>query len=59
MKCFVWAVWRRCRFVGYVKAYSEWDAQKKAEDEFGREIFIVRFCSMEQGALQPVEMDWF
>ena len=48
MKCFAWAVWKRCRLVGYVKAYSEWEAQRKAEDQFGKEIFIVRHASLEE-----------
>lgn len=42
MKMYVWSVWKRCRMVGYINAYSEWDALRKAEDRFGRDLFIVR-----------------
>jgi len=48
MKCFIWAVWRRCRLVGYVNAYSEWEAQRKAQNQFGSEIFIVRHGTLEK-----------
>ena len=48
MKCFIWAVWRRCRLVGYVNAYSEWEAQSKAQNQFGSEIFLIRHGIIEK-----------
>jgi hypothetical protein len=38
----LWAIWKRCRLAGYVNAYSEWEALKKAEEKFGKEIFVIR-----------------
>lgn len=52
VKNHIWAVWKRCRLAGYVEAYGQWDALKKAEEKFGKEIFLVRNESkepMEQG----------
>ena len=39
---YLWAVWRECRLVGYVKAYSEYSAMQKAEKEYGKRIFLER-----------------
>lgn len=39
---YVWAVWKECRLVGYVKAYSEYSALQKAEKEYGKRIFLER-----------------
>lgn len=52
MKNHIWAVWKRCRLAGYVEAYGQWEALKKAEDKFGKEIFLVR---MENEPREPVE----
>ena len=39
---YLWAVWKECRLVGYVKAYSEFSAMEKAEKEYGKRIFLER-----------------
>lgn len=39
---YLWAVWKECRLVGYVKAYSEYYAMQKAEKEYGKRIFLER-----------------
>jgi hypothetical protein len=52
MKFFVWAVWRRCRLVGYIKAYSEWEAQSKSESQFGKEIFIIRHSATDNSFVE-------
>ena len=42
MKMYSWAVWKNCRIVGYVEAYSEYDANIKAVNKYGRDIFLER-----------------
>ena len=42
MKPFTWMVWKRNRLVGYVVAYSEWDAYKIAAKEYGSEFYLER-----------------
>lgn len=42
MNEYLWAVWKDCRLVGYVKAYSEYSALQKAEKEYGKRIFLER-----------------
>lgn len=42
MKMYSWAVWKNCRIVGYVEAYSEYDANLKATNKYGRDIFLER-----------------
>ena len=42
MKKYMWSVWKKCKLSGYVGAYSQWEALKRAESQFGKEIFIVR-----------------
>lgn len=37
-----WTVYKNCRIVGCVIAYSEYDATAKAIKEFGNNIFLVR-----------------
>jgi hypothetical protein len=37
-----WAVWKNCRLVGYVVAYSEMEAIRKAESQFGKSFFLER-----------------
>ena len=37
-----WAVWKDCRLTGYIKAYSENDALKRAKEKFGENLFIER-----------------
>jgi hypothetical protein len=42
MNEYLWAVWKDCRLVGYVKAYSEYSATQKAEKEYGSRFFLER-----------------
>lgn len=44
MNEYLWAVWKECRLVGYVKAYSEFSAWERAEKEYGKRIFLERTC---------------
>ena len=39
---YVWAVWKNCRLVGYVQAYSELQALSMANKTYGRHLFIER-----------------
>lgn len=41
---YMWAVWKECRLVGYVRAYSEYSAMEKAQKEYGNRIFLERTC---------------
>lgn len=42
MKMYNWAVIQDCRLVGYVRAYSEWDAVRMAEKRFVDRFFVER-----------------
>lgn len=42
MQMYSWTVWKNCRIVGYVEAYSEYDANLKATTQYGRDIFLER-----------------
>lgn len=42
IKLYMWSVWKRCKHAGYVTAYGEWEATRKAEENYGKETFIVR-----------------
>ena len=42
MTLYTWAVVQDCRIVGYVRAYSEWDAVKFAEMKYGNRLFVER-----------------
>lgn len=42
MKPYTWMVWKRNRLVGYVVAYSEWEAYKVAAKEYGSEFYVER-----------------
>jgi hypothetical protein len=37
-----WAVIKNCRIIGYVSAYSEYDANRIAAEKFGNNIFLER-----------------
>jgi hypothetical protein len=37
-----WEVYKQCRLVGYVSAYSEHEATIKANAKYGRDIFLQR-----------------
>jgi len=39
---YTWAVVQDCRIVGYVRAYSEWDAIKAANTKYGERLFVER-----------------
>ena len=42
MREYTWLVWQNNRLVGYVTAYSEWDAYAKASKMFGSHFYIER-----------------
>jgi hypothetical protein len=42
MKLYTWAVVKDCRIVGYVRAYSEWDALSAAKRKYGEHLFVER-----------------
>lgn len=42
MKEYTWMVWQYNRLVGYVTAYSEWEAYTKAANSFGSNFYIER-----------------
>jgi hypothetical protein len=35
-------VWKRCRLAGYIEAYSDTEALRKARARFGEELFVER-----------------
>ena len=39
---YTWMVWQNNRLVGYVMAFSEWEAYRKAADMFGSHFYIER-----------------
>lgn len=43
MSPYTWMVWKDCRLVGYVTAYSERDAWIKAKDKYGDRLFVERY----------------
>ena len=47
MNPYTWMVWKDCRLVGYVMAYSERDALIKAQDKYGERLFVERPFSQE------------
>jgi len=42
MNPYTWMVWQRNRLVGYVEAFSEWEAYAKAAKQYGSEFYIER-----------------
>jgi hypothetical protein len=42
-----WRVFSNNRFAGYVTAMSEFDAMRKAQDKFGKNIWIERIVDPE------------
>lgn len=42
MKEYTWMVWKNNRLVGYVIAYSEWEAYAKAAKMFGSNFYVER-----------------
>jgi hypothetical protein len=39
---FTWMVWQNNRLVGYVTAFSEWEAYAKAAKMFGSNFYVER-----------------
>jgi hypothetical protein len=42
MKEYTWMVWQNNRLVGYVTAYSEWEAYSRAASMFGSNFYVER-----------------
>ena len=42
-----WRVFAGNRFAGYIVAFSEYDAYRKAQDKFGKNIWIERIVDKE------------
>lgn len=42
MNEYIWSVWKDCRLVGYIKAYSESYAMQQAKEKYGDRIFLER-----------------
>lgn len=47
MKPYTWAVVKDCRRVGYVMAYSEYEAITKAKEKYGDRLFVERIQFIE------------
>ena len=39
---YTWMVWQHNRLVGYVTAYSEWEAYARASKMFGSNFYVER-----------------
>lgn len=48
MKEYTWMIWQNNRLVGYVTAYSEWEAYAKAAKMVGSSFYIERPWSQTQ-----------
>jgi hypothetical protein len=42
MREYTWMVWQHNRLVGYVVAYSEWEAYARAAKQYGSHFYIER-----------------
>ena len=42
MNEYTWMVWQNNRLVGYVTAFSEWEAYAKAAKMFGSNFYVER-----------------
>lgn len=42
MEKYLWMVWQNNRLVGYVNAYSAWEAYAKAAKEYGSNFYVER-----------------
>lgn len=40
MKPYTWMVWKKNRLVGYVIAYTEWEAYKIAAKYYGSDFYV-------------------
>jgi hypothetical protein len=38
----IWMVWQNNRLVGYVTAYSQWDAYAKAAKTYGSNFYVEK-----------------
>ena len=45
LAAFSWRVFKDNRFVGYVVAFSQYDAYNKAKDKYGSNIWLERTVS--------------
>ena len=48
MKEYTWMVWQNNRLIGYVVAYSEWEAYAKASQKYGSHFYIERHLGFNQ-----------
>jgi len=39
---YVWIVWNGRKLAGYINAYGEWEAMRKAKEKFGQTVFVER-----------------
>lgn len=42
MQLYSWVIWKNCRIVECIQAYSEWDAMKIAKIRYGDNVFVER-----------------
>lgn len=42
LAAFAWRVFKDNRFIGYVVAFSQYDAYNKAKDKYGNNIWLER-----------------
>jgi hypothetical protein len=42
MREYTWMVWQNNRLVGYIVAYSEWEAYARASKQYGSHFYIER-----------------
>lgn len=52
---YLWEVWKNCRMVGYVKAYSEHSAMEKAGKEYGSNFFLLRTHWQNKQILESID----
>lgn len=43
MKEYTWMVWQYNRLVGYVTAFSEWEAYARASKSYGSNFYVERW----------------
>lgn len=39
---YIWRVWKNNRFAGYVRSPSQFDAYLKAQDKYGKDVWVER-----------------
>jgi hypothetical protein len=45
MSEYTWRVMRNNRFAGYVLAMSQWDALRKAEEYYGKHVWVEKILT--------------